>query len=161
MSKYDSFPYLDVFAGAGGLGEGFSSFQLRSNRCFHAALSVERDSAACQTLMLRHFFCQFSPESVPEEYYRYIQGELSRQELFSLYPNAAEKAAESVLCWTLSDKNRAELNEVVSKRIGHQTRWVLLGGPPCQAYSLVGRSRRTNDPEFEHDPRHTLYRQYL
>ena len=82
MSKYDSFPYLDVFAGAGGLGEGFSSFQLRSNRCFHAALSVERDSAACQTLMLRHFFCQFSPESVPEEYYRYIQGELSRQELF-------------------------------------------------------------------------------
>ena len=70
MSKYDSFPYLDVFAGAGGLGEGFSSFQLRSNRCFHAALSVERDSAACQTLMLRHFFCQFSPESVPEEYYR-------------------------------------------------------------------------------------------
>lgn len=161
MSKYDSFPYLDVFAGAGGLGEGFSSFQLRSNRCFHAALSVERDSAACQTLMLRHFFCQFSPESVPEEYYRYIQGELSRQELFSLYPNAVEKAAESVLCWTLSDKNRAELNEVVSKRIGHQTRWVLLGGPPCQAYSLVGRSRRTNDPEFEHDPRHTLYRQYL
>ena len=94
MSKYDCFPYLDVFAGAGGLGEGFSSFQLRSNRCFHAALSVERDSAACQTLMLRHFFCQFSPESVPEEYYRYIQGGLSRQELFSLYPNAAEKAAD-------------------------------------------------------------------
>lgn len=161
MSKYDSFPYLDVFAGAGGLGEGFSSFQLRSSRCFHAALSVERDSAACQTLMLRHFFCQFPPESVPEEYYRYIQGELSRQELFSLYPDVAEKAAESVLCWTLSDKNRAELNEVVSERIGHQTRWVLLGGPPCQAYSLVGRSRRTNDPEFEHDPRHTLYQQYL
>jgi DNA (cytosine-5)-methyltransferase 1 len=26
---------------------------------------------------------------------------------------------------------------------------------------LVGRSRRTNDPDFEKDPRHVLYRQYL
>jgi DNA (cytosine-5)-methyltransferase 1 len=41
--------------------------------------------------------------------------------------------------------------------------WVLVGGPPCQAYSLAGRSRNRGNPEYraEDDHRHFLYRQYL
>lgn len=35
------------------------------------------------------------------------------------------------------------------------------GGPPCQAYSLAGRSRRANDSEFEQDEKHFLYKEYL
>ena len=40
---------------------------------------------------------------------------------------------------------------------------VLVGGPPCQAYSLVGRSRMrpVRGDEFESDRRHFLYREYL
>lgn len=161
QQKYESFPYIDIFAGAGGLGEGFGSLWIHGGYAFHAALSVEHDAAACRTLLLRHFFRQFVQKSVPEEYYKYIRGEISRHTLFSLYPTAAEKAVQSVLRWTLADESRAKLNELVKARIGTHKKWVLIGGPPCQAYSLVGRSRRNNDPEFEKDPRHTLYQQYL
>ena len=39
----------------------------------------------------------------------------------------------------------------------------LIGGPPCQAYSLVGRARRTKEKrrEFEKDGRHFLFKEYL
>jgi DNA (cytosine-5)-methyltransferase 1 len=39
----------------------------------------------------------------------------------------------------------------------------LIGGPPCQAYSLVGRSRNRGNAEYkaEEDHRHFLYKEYL
>ncbi|MDD4349265.1 MAG: DNA (cytosine-5-)-methyltransferase, partial [Opitutales bacterium] len=47
--------------------------------------------------------------------------------------------------------------------------WILIGGPPCQAYSLVGRSRMQNAEDyrkkrghdFSEDHRHQLYKEYL
>ena len=41
--------------------------------------------------------------------------------------------------------------------------WVLLGGPPCQAYSLAGRSRNQGIDGYrlEEDHRSALYKEYL
>src|SRR4029434_6521559 len=59
-------------------------------------------------------------------------------------------------------------NEVVDRCIAGVVRnrrnWVLIGGPPCQAYSLMGRARiigKMGREEFEKDHRHFLYREYL
>ena len=54
----------------------------------------------------------------------------------------------------------------IDTALGNQKNWVLIGGPPCQAYSLAGRSRlRGKSPKdlqaFERDKRHFLYTEYL
>jgi DNA (cytosine-5)-methyltransferase 1 len=67
-------PVIDLFAGPGGLGEGFAAFQTTDGRQpFKIALSIEKDPYAHQTLTLRSFFRQFTPEAAPEEYYTYLR----------------------------------------------------------------------------------------
>ena len=71
-------PVIDLFAGPGGLGEGFSSL---SGRKFKIALSIENDPGAHRTLRLRAFYRQFNGK-VPEEYYDVLKGKMSDQDLF-------------------------------------------------------------------------------
>lgn len=156
-----SYPFIDVFAGAGGLGEGFQSFRTESRPAFEAVVSVEKEPVFCRTLVLRHFFHLFDGREVPEDYYRYVAGEITRDELFALHPGEAEMARRSVLCHVMENGTQDALNDELRERLGHSVRWALVGGPPCQAYSLAGRSRRKDDPSFSADPRHTLYLQYL
>lgn len=155
------FPYIDLFAGAGGLGEGFSAYSFGNRSFFDGVLSVENNAQACETLRLRHFFRQFDKNDVPEDYYAYLQGDLSRELLFQRYAPEAQKAMHCVLELTLEDKSRDRLNAEIARRIKGHDKWVLLGGPPCQAYSLAGRARRTGDAKLKTDPRQTLYIQYL
>lgn len=155
-----TYPFIDVFAGAGGLGEGFLSCGSRQIK-FTAVASVEKEAIPCRTLVLRHFFHSFSGRKIPGAYYKYISGEIDRATLFEHYPQEAEDAEKSVLCWDMDSSTRDSLNAALQKRLGNATHWVLVGGPPCQAYSLAGRSRRKDDPFFADDPKHTLYRQYL
>jgi DNA (cytosine-5)-methyltransferase 1 len=155
-------PVIDLFAGPGGLGEGFS-------RCdgYKIVLSVEMDSAAHQTLELRSFFRQF--KKPPPDYYDHVRGLITRQELFESYPEQSE-AAKFESC--LAELGTAKGNREVNKRVKqiHETydlrNSVMIGGPPCQAYSLVGRSRRsasTKAGQYQEakDVRHILYKQYL
>ena len=79
---------FDLFAGPGGLGEGFSSFSNASNRQpFKIEMSVEKESSAHKTLELRAFFRQFKG-NLPDDYYKYLkgQGKLDRDKLFKAYP---------------------------------------------------------------------------
>jgi DNA (cytosine-5)-methyltransferase 1 len=182
-----SFPAIDLFAGPGGLAEGFSRFR-ESGDSFDIRLSIEKDPVACRTLRLRAFARQFSGRALPKAYYEYIRGNADRlKELMSM---AEWGEAEShVRQWTLGEQDSdapgyvttEHLHTTIHSAISGARTWALLGGPPCQAYSIMGRSRmtgigsagRNNTAEklgklrreraknFADDHRHTLYREYL
>jgi len=156
-------PVVDLFAGPGGLGEGFSALRHKGRPVFKIGISIEKDIFAHRTLELRAFFRQFADGRAPQDYYSYLRGNLSREELFQLHP--AEAAAASAEAWHAELGSRdyppSEIDRKIRNVLGHERNWVLIGGPPCQAYSLVGRSRRKNDPTFATDEKHLLYRQYL
>jgi DNA (cytosine-5)-methyltransferase 1 len=157
-------PVIDLFAGPGGLGEGFASrLDHERRRIFKIALSIEMNSAARTTLRLRSFFRQFESGHVPDEYYEVLRGQLSLDELYKRYP--AQSAASHAEAWQaeLGKTDQGEVDRRIRTALRGATNWVLIGGPPCQAYSLVGRSRVINvDREkYEQDGRHKLYEQYL
>jgi len=151
---------VDVFAGPGGLGEGFSSLGREEGLIhFKICLSVEENYSAHQTLELRSFFRQFPIETVPDEYYIHIRGEISRSTLFNMYPREAEQASREAWRATLGKVPPKEVDRRIEKALGRRKTWVLIGGPPCQAYSLIGRARLGGiDPD---DPRVYIYREYL
>jgi len=160
MAELASIPVIDVFAGPGGLGEGFSAYGSSGlSAGFKIALSVEMEYWAHQTLLLRSFFHQFPRDEVPREYYSHLRGEITRDELFQKFRKAAARAEKQA--W------RAELGVVDPKDVDRRIRlalqssdeWVLCGGPPCQAFSVVGRSRNGGISRTDH--RVYLYRQYL
>jgi DNA (cytosine-5)-methyltransferase 1 len=159
-------PFIDIFAGPGGLGEGFSSYQDDSkNFAFNPVLSIEMEERAHETLTLRSFFRQFrhSNRKLPGVYYEYLRGNLSKEDLFTAWPKEAKKAkaeAQQIeLGGSRKEDDPARVKSLISGAVGKSKKWVLLGGPPCQAYSLVGRSRmggiKANDPRVD------LYKQYL
>lgn len=156
---------IDLFAGPGGLGEGFSA--AGHSGSFRVALSIEMEKTAHATLTLRSFFRLFG-EDAPDEYYRYVRGEIGIDELAAAHPRewacAGTEAWEAELGGTSFD--HLQVRERVDAALGPDAvggDTVVLGGPPCQAYSLVGRSRmlRVRGAEFESDRRHVLYREYL
>lgn len=97
MSKASVIPVIDLFAGPGGLGEGFSSWSPSARRStddstFRIALSIEKDFQAWKTLRLRAFFHQFPHGTAPENYYRRLRGEISEDELFANHSDEASAA---------------------------------------------------------------------
>lgn len=161
----DPIPIIDIFAGPGGLGEGFSSVRNELGKsCYKIKLSIEKEKYAHNTLELRSFFREFENQ-IPAEYYMYLRGEISREELYERYPSEAQAAQSQA--WYAELGNSALPSRLVDQRIraslAGSREWVLIGGPPCQAYSVIGRSRiRGKDPEaYEKDPRHQLYKEYL
>lgn len=162
MTRKAAYPVVDIFAGPGGLGEGFSSLR-RGERdaCFRSAVSIEQDEFAHRTLMLRHFIRSFSGSELPEDYYRYLRNEITLEELYKLHPKQKSHAEESAIRVSLGPDNHERVRNLISNRLGEKKKWALVGGPPCQAYSLVGRSRMMGDPDFEEDERHFLYKEYL
>ncbi|MDJ1483583.1 DNA (cytosine-5-)-methyltransferase [Cytophagaceae bacterium YF14B1] len=160
-------PIIDIFAGPGGLGEGFSALLNEKNeRIFKIALSVEKDKYAHETLKLRSFFRYFPAGKVTPDYYSFVKGEITLAKLYERHPEAEKAADEEAWHATLGDGDGAVAHDEVDKRIEKALNgtkdWVLIGGPPCQAYSVVGRSRRQEKfLDEETDERVGLYKQYL
>jgi len=165
----NSIKIIDLFAGPGGLGEGFSAFKTSNgNHPFSIAMSVEKEASAHMTLQLRAFYRKFREEKIPDEYYEYVKDPAvcSRDELFSLYSEQSNEAISETL-----DIPRAlgtkDDDHIYSRLLGlkksHKGPLVVIGGPPCQAYSLSGRSRNAGIKGYlaEKDHRHFLYKEYL
>ena len=160
-------PYqvVDLFAGPGGLAEGFSSVSGAHGRYFEIALSVEMEASAHRTLTLRAFTRRFPSGEIPELYYRMLSGERPLEDLVDAYPQDWSAACAEALRLELGS---VEAKSTLAPRIDRiremaDGRTVLIGGPPCQAYSLVGRSRNAGNQEYvpEDDGRHFLYREYI
>ncbi|MBL4731556.1 MAG: DNA cytosine methyltransferase [Rhizobiaceae bacterium] len=159
-------PIIDIFAGPGGLGEGFCSFKnTKGNSAFESVLAAEMDKHAHKTLILRSFFRMFPREEVPESYYKYIAGALDQpytKNTLDLWNRATEKN----LCVQLGNiQDDFLFDKKIRQKFTEKRDWVLLGGPPCQAYSIIGRWRFRredgNGHDLDRDDKAHLYKQYL
>lgn len=155
---------VDVFAGPGGLNEGFAQFRRDGEPVFDIAGSFEMDRHAVQTLKIRSAVRALTKDG--ELYGAYRDLLASRSTLAELLADeefAAQmaKAESHVHAIELGPETRGETGRRIEAAISGAVDWVLIGGPPCQAYSLVGRARRTNDKTFVNDKKHFLYREYL
>ena len=158
------FKTIDLFAGPGGLAEGFST--LRHNdgsRFFPIAISVEKEPSAFATLRLRAFFRQF--DEAPPQYYDYIAGGITRDDLIASHPVEWDEAVRET---EMLELGTPEAKAIIDKRLAQliadsDNDFVVIGGPPCQAYSLVGRARNRgiSGYEAEKDHRHFLYQEYI
>ncbi len=159
------FKVVDLFAGPGGLSEGFSSFvDAQGDRKFEIVLSIEKEDYAFRTLKLRSFFHRSKPQ-IPEEYYQYLRGEIGIDALYASDREAAKDASERCLKAAIGPNRRTIMNirSKINDRLQQADNSVLIGGPPCQAYSLAGRSRNAGNPKYdpEKDVRQKLYVEYL
>lgn len=160
---------VDLFAGPGGLGEGFSA-----SGNFRIAVSAEMESSAHATLRLRAFYRILMGEGVAarKPYFELCNGKYlppTTEDPLSHWDNdtkqAWKEACREALQLTLGqpDDNK-KLDEAITENgFSADTNWVLIGGPPCQAYSIVGRARNKGKEDYcaEEDHRHFLYKEYL
>ena len=138
--------YLDIFAGAGGLSEGF----IRAG--YEPIAHIEMDKAACYTLKTRLAYKWLSEHQKSATYMRYLKREITRKELYATVP---EELLKSVLNYEISKDNLKEIFQKVDRLLNGEALDLIVGGPPCQAYSLVGRARDENG--MVGDSRNYLY----
>lgn len=145
-SQNNSLTFLDVFAGGGGLSEGF----VRAG--FTPVAHVEKDKAACFTLKTRTAFHWLKRAGDVEKYHDYLYGKITRQELYEAVP-AREIA--SVINTEIGEESISGIFSQIDQLLNGRPLDLIVGGPPCQAYSLVGRSRDKN--RMRGDKRNYLY----
>lgn len=141
--------YLDLFAGAGGLSEGF----IRAG--YEPVAHVEMDAAACYTLKTRSAYHWLRKHGDLSLYTRYLYGEISRAEFYGQIP---ERVLSSVLNYEISKETLPPIFKDIDTLLGDEKLDLIVGGPPCQAYSIVGRSRSGNG--MVGDKRNYLYKLY-
>lgn len=139
--------YIDLFAGAGGLSEGFVK------EGFLPVAHVEADKAACYTLRTRAAFHHLCAIGKSEHYYNYLRGIISRDQLYKSIPT---EILNTVLHAKIGQDNKHIFSKI-DALLGKKSVDLIIGGPPCQAYSIVGRAslkHKTNDERTQ------LYIQY-
>ena len=164
MAELDTVPVIDLFAGPGGLGEGFTALQRPDSRpCFKVCLSIEKEFNAHQTLLLRAFCRQFSAGRVPGLYYDVLRGTSDREALFKRFPEEAARATAEAWHAELGVTEHDDVHDRIKTALGSAAEWILIGGPPCQAYSVAGRSRNKGVEGYQPDKdmRQYLYAEYL
>jgi DNA (cytosine-5)-methyltransferase 1 len=142
--------YIDLFAGASGMSEGF----VRSG--FNPIAHIEMDSEACSTIRTRAAYHYLKSIDQKDLYYDYISGKIDRETLYKAIPSYI---LDSVLNIEISDdtvENSFNIIKDLLKQQKEKTIDLIIGGPPCQAYSLIGR----HQIDVKNDPRTLLYQQY-
>lgn len=155
---------IDLFSGPGGLGEGFAS--LDGGSAFEIAVSAEMERSAHTTLILRAFFRlakRSGDKKAINAYYAYCNSASENHPSVEvpLLWNAAQQEARQIQLGNASGDQLLD-GILKDKKLGGDDT-ILIGGPPCQAYSRIGRVKNNSKPGYvpEDDIRHTLYLEYL
>jgi len=146
---------LDMFAGAGGLTEGF----FRNN--YDIVSHIEMNPYAAQTLETRTLYHALAAKGHQNIYYQYYYQNLSREDFLEACRSLGISDT-GVINQKLSPETEDTIIKQVHERLAERNRDtvdVIIGGPPCQAYSLIGRARDQN--RMLDDPRNYLYLHYL
>lgn len=158
---------IDLFAGPGGLGEGFAKQGLS------IGISIEKEAVECETLFRRKLHKLLLDAGRADDTLKLYDNSLNKNHICETFPDLSVEADRQVAQLELGVVPFIEVYERIERALSKYPSEpkVLLGGPPCQAYSIVGRSRNigkskvTDNPdlltEFYADARHTLYREYL
>jgi DNA (cytosine-5)-methyltransferase 1 len=157
-----TYKIIDLFAGPGGLGEGFAT--LNEGSTFKIVVSAEMEASAHQTLTLRSFFRHVQGDSKALRAYYDFCNFAHAPHPRDLFPAAWSVATREARQLTLGDTaHNAQLDALIAGHKLKEDETILIGGPPCQAYSLVGRARNMGKIDYvaEKDHRHFLYREYL
>lgn len=144
---------IDLFAGAGGLSEGFRQAG------FNIISHIEMDRSACNTLRTREAYYFLNENNQLELYLDYLRKRISRAELYEAIP---DRVLNSVIHSEISDQSFPDITARIDQRmedLNVNEIDLIIGGPPCQAFSTAGISR---DPDrMRNDPRNFLYVQYI
>lgn len=153
MGRENIYTFIDLFAGAGGLSEGF----IRAG--FMPIAHIEMNKDACNTLKTRsayHYLKNKGELYVYENYLKNKQEGTDGSNLWKLVPNTV---TDSVICEAIGEQTINNLFSIVDKLKSGENVDIIIGGPPCQAYSVAGRARMGKD--VEQDPRNELYKYYV
>ena len=153
MTKKKPYTFIDLFAGAGGLSEGF----VRAG--FTPIAHIEMKQDACNTLKTRsafHYLQNHGQLSIYEDYLKNKKEGTDGSVLWAQVPSGVTDAA---ICATIGEDTINGIFEKVDSLKGDKTVDIIIGGPPCQAYSVAGRARMGK--AVEEDPRNELYKYYV
>lgn len=139
--------FIDLFAGASGMSEGF----IKAN--FNPIAHIEMNEEACYTIKTRAAFHYLTENNKIKIYNDYLQDKITRTDLYKQIPQAI---LDSVLNYEITDDSLKSIFTEIKKYQQNKQVDLIIGGPPCQAYSLLGRHQK----EIENDPRNKLYIQY-
>ena len=142
--------FIDLFAGCGGLSEGF----VQAGFC--PVSHVEMDQAACNTLRTRTAYHWLREHRQLSVYRSYLNKEISRSELYGRIPTAV---LDTVIQSEIGPETMSQLFSQIDKLVGTESVDLIVGGPPCQAYSLVGRA--SDKKRMKGDKRNYLFRHYI
>lgn len=141
---------IDLFAGAGGLSEGFR------HEGFDILAHVEMDKSACNTLRTREAYYYLKSINQLNTYKKYLLTEIKRDDLYNEIPT---EILERVIEAEINNKTIPSIFAKIDNLLGNDSVDIVIGGPPCQAYSTAGISR---DPDrMKNDPRNYFYRYYI
>ncbi|MDI6653695.1 DNA cytosine methyltransferase [Gluconobacter japonicus] len=161
-----TFGIVDLFAGPGGLGEGFASLVEDGHAPFRIGISVEKEASAHRTLMLRAFLREYRAHHgvLPKEFIDFHAGQVPEPDWSAIDARAWQQAIEEARALELgTEAATSTIDGAIATLKRKYDDTILIGGPPCQAYSLVGRVRSRGKVGYvpEEDARHYLFREYI
>lgn len=153
MSKKNPYTFIDLFAGAGGLSEGF----IRAG--FTPIAHIEMKQDACNTLKTRAAFHYLQDRGQLQIYENYLKNKIEGTDGTALWSQVPAEVTDAAICATIGEETINGIFEKVDALKGNRTVDIIIGGPPCQAYSVAGRARMGK--AVEEDPRNELYKYYV